>query len=313
MAGNVGLLKHASNVPQCALAIEEIFRRAGFPEGVFQKLLIEIHAGESGDRGPPGCRGDSDRQRTRRRPGRRRRPASDQEDGARVGRQRPVHRHAQRQTGHAVATAVKARVVNNGQSCIAAKRFIVAERMDDQFERALRRRNGGAGSGRADGPRDRRRPARLRGAARHHRGPGATQRRRPARECSPAAEADPGPAATTRPPCCPRYRPIPRRTTKSFSARSPRSSASTGDRRRDPAGQRLTLRPGRQRLDPRRPPSGTGSSTEIEAGMVFINTMVASDPRVPFGGVKRIRLRPGTQPQRHPRVHQHQDGLGRVT
>src|SRR5215831_17793307 len=110
MAGNVCLLKHASNVPQCALAIEEIFRRAGFPEGAFQTLLI----------------------------------GSDQ-----VGRALDNPRvMAVTLTGsapfivmpsadieEAAKTAVRARVINNGQSCIAAKRFIVAEEIADEFER----------------------------------------------------------------------------------------------------------------------------------------------------------------------------------
>ena len=135
MAGNACLLKHASNVPMSALAIEELFSQAGFPQNVFRTLLIGSSAVEkvinhpkikavtltgsepAGKKGAESCGkvlkktvlelGGSD-------------PFIVLEDAA---------------IDAAVKTAITARLINNGQSCIAAKRFIVVEKVYDEFEK----------------------------------------------------------------------------------------------------------------------------------------------------------------------------------
>lgn len=138
MAGNVGLLKHASNVPQCALAIEEIFQKAGLPTGAFQTLLIgasRIADLVADDRIKAATLTGSE-------------PAGASLAAA-CGRQIKktvlelggtdpfvVMPSADLET--AIATAATARMLNNGQSCIAAKRFIVHEAIADRFEAGLR-------------------------------------------------------------------------------------------------------------------------------------------------------------------------------
>ena len=144
MAGNVGLLKHASIVPQCALAIEDIFRRAGFPDGAFQTLLVGsqkvdkilgdprvMAATLTGSEGAGIEVGVGAAKRIKK-------------VVLELGGSDPFIVMPSANLEVAAATAVKARIFNNGQSCIAAKRFIVHETIADKFERAFAEQDGSA-------------------------------------------------------------------------------------------------------------------------------------------------------------------------
>ncbi|HEY5250670.1 MAG TPA: aldehyde dehydrogenase family protein [Acidimicrobiales bacterium] len=137
MAGNIGLLKHASNVPQTALLIEDLFRRAGFPPGVFQTLLIPASkvAGLIED---PRVRavtltGSEEAGRSVAETAGR----SIKKSVLELGGSDPFVVLPSADLAEAARVGVTARVQNNGQSCIAAKRFVIHRDCYEAFEEAF--------------------------------------------------------------------------------------------------------------------------------------------------------------------------------
>ncbi len=285
MAGNVGLLKHASNVPQCALAIEEILERAGFPRGAFQSLLIESN------QVPALLRNDRVKAATL---------TGSEPAGASVA---AIAGHEIKKTvlelggsdpfivmpsanfDAAVAIAAKARNINNGQSCIAAKRFIVADSIYHQFEAAF---VAAMQAARVGDPFDPQTDV----------GPLATEKIREELHDQVQRAVAAGATLLTGgeklPPPGWFYKPT-------VLANVPRQSAVYYEEFFGPVAMLFRVKDAREALavanDSR---FGLGSSvwtedtTEvdffirgIEAGSVFINGMAASDPRLPFGGVKK--------------------------
>jgi succinate-semialdehyde dehydrogenase / glutarate-semialdehyde dehydrogenase len=284
MAGNVGLLKHASNVPQCALAIEEIFLEAGFPAGAFQTLLIgsdQVDAILNDPRVVAATLTGSEQ-------------AGIQVGVAaakrikkvvlELGGSDPFIVMPSADLDAAVATAVEARVINNGQSCIAAKRFIVADPVAAEFEKKFIARMEGL---RVGDPLD----------AQTELGPLATA------DAIKSLDADVQKTVQAGAKLLTGGHPLKRPGNyyaPTVLTDIPRESPAYNEEFFGPVASLFRVKNIDEAIqlanDSR---FGLGASAwtkddrererfinELESGMVFINKMVASDARIPFGGVK---------------------------
>ncbi|HVV49211.1 MAG TPA: NAD-dependent succinate-semialdehyde dehydrogenase, partial [Polyangia bacterium] len=285
VAGNVGLLKHASNVPQCALALEDLFRRAGAPEGVFQTLLVgseRVEALIADDRVAAVTVTGSE--------------AAGRAIGAAAGKHLkksvlelggsdPFLVLPSADLDRAVATAVKARIVNSGQSCIAAKRFIVADAIYDRFAPAFAAAMSALVVGDPADPRT-------------QVGPLATAAIRDGVADQVARSVAAGAAVVTggRVPDGPGWFYPP-----TVLADVPPSAPAAAEEVFGPVAPIFRVADIDEAIAlANATPFGLGAAAftrdraeaerlarELEAGSVFINGLVASDPRFPFGGVKR--------------------------
>lgn len=285
MAGNVGVLKHASNVPQCALKIEEILLKAGFPEGAFQTLLIGSNqvdrilddprvaaATLTGSEGAGVQVGSGAAKRIKK-------------VVLELGGSDPFIVMPSANLEEAVTVGIKARTLNNGQSCIAAKRFIVADSVADKFQREFVAQMEKLKLGDPFDEKTDVGPLANADAVRSLQADVSATVKAGAKVLTGGKPAD-GPGSfylptvlTDIPKDSPAYReelfgPV----ASIFRVKNMDEAIRVANDSRFGLGASAwTNDKGEQER----------FINELEAGMVFINQMVFSDPRVPFGGVKR--------------------------
>ncbi len=285
VAGNVGLLKHASSVPQCAMAIEEVFRLAGFPDGVFQVLLVGsdrvekivsdprvVAATLTGSEGAGAAVASAAGRALKK-------------TVLELGGSDPFVVMPSADLAQAVKTAIAARIVNNGQSCIAAKRFVVHDAVHDRFVQGMVE---GMRALRVGDPFD---PDTDVGPM-----ASAAERARLAAQVDAlvkdgarvliGGKPQPGPGAFYPP---------------TVLVDVPRGSPVYREELFGPVALVLRVRDLDEAIEvANEVPFGLGSAAwtedaaerarfvdELEAGFTVVNGMVVSDPRLPFGGVKR--------------------------
>src|SRR6476661_1313248 len=285
IAGNVGLLKHATNVPQCALAIENIFRDAGFEDGVFQTLLIEPEQVEKliadarvkavtvtgSDRAGSAVASTAGRELKK--------------SVLELGGSDPFIVMPSAKLEDALSTGVKSRMVNSGQSCIAAKRFIIADAIYDkyiaQFVEKMKSLKSGDPMAETTDVAPLSSENILRGVDQQVQKSVAAGARI---LCGGKRAADTGyfyePTVLTEiPKNAPAYReevfgPV----ALFFRVRDRNEAVAIANDSNFGLGASVWTNDAAEQ---------EFFSHELQNGMVFVNAMVASDPRVPFGGIKR--------------------------